>query len=185
MAQRIEVRVPFQGFYHSIHEDAIDRAEELRNEDVEEDEQEVVSLTAESIRAYVSYYLVRLSGRLPCDDNFTDFRVSSPREYNFHTDQIIATLHADTLRVLLAEVNSMDAQGFRQRVSEALEPRSGFVPFYSNDLSDWPEDPAEWGTARLELLIRFYMESEHGEEWEENILDEMQGNGECDLQNYP
>lgn len=183
MAQRIEVRVPFQGFYQSIHEDAIDRAEEMRNEELEESEQEVVSLTNENIREYVGHYLTRLSGRLPCDDDFTDFRVISPREYNFDTDQVIATLHANTLRVLLADVRSLDAQGFRERVRDELAPRSGFAPYYSNDLADWPEDPAEWASAQLELLIRFYMEAEHGEDWEMSIVEEMQGNGECDLLN--
>lgn len=183
MAQRIEVRVPFQGFYESIHIDAIERAEEVRNEELEESEQEVVSLTNENIREYVGHYLTRLSGRLPCEDDFTDFRVISPREYNFDTDQILATLHANTLRVLLAEAKSLDAEGLRQRVQEELKSRSGFAPFYSNDLASWPEDPAEWGAARLELLIRFYMEEEHGEDWEMSIVDEMQGNGECDLYN--
>lgn len=181
MAQRIEVRVPFQGFYQSIHEDAIDRAEEMRNEDLEEDEQEVVSLTNENMREYVGHYLTRLSSRLPCDDDFTDFRVISPREYNFGTDQVLATLHANTLRVLLADVKSLDAKGFRERVRDELKPRSGFAPYYSNNLDDWPEDPAEWGSARLELLIRFYLEAEHDEDWEMSIVEDMQSNGECDL----
>lgn len=183
MAQRIEVRVPFQGFYQSIHEDALDRADEMRNEDLDESEHEVVSLTHENIRQYVGDYLKRLSSRLPCEDNFTDFRVSSPREYNFDTDQVIATLHANTLRVLLAEVKSLDAEGFRKRVHEELKPRSGFAPYYSNDLGEWPEDPAEWGSARLELLIRFYLEAEHSEGWEMSIVEDMQANGECDLLN--
>lgn len=181
MVQRIELRVPFQGFYESIHDDAVQRALEDHDEQTGESQAENFSFTAENLRKYVKSYLSRFESRLPSEDKFTSFRVTSPREYNFETDRVLAELHASTLRTIFAEIKSQEEQGFRQRVAGELESRSGFVPFYSADLDDWGNDPAEWETAQLELMVRYYMEMAHGDEWEVSIVEEMSANGECDL----
>lgn len=183
MAQRIELQVPFAGFYESIHDDAVERALEDIDEWTGESHAQNFSYSIKNMRQYVKSYLTRFESRLPCEDKFTNFHVISPKEYNFETDKVFAELHVSTLRTIFSEIKSQDEKGFRQRVAGELESRSGFVPFYSADLDDWGDDPAEWESAQLELMVRYYMELTHDndDDWEFSIVEEMRANGECDL----
>ena len=87
----------------------------------------------------------------------------SPRYYNFETDHIYISLPPSAHRFLrsLAESKELSADyggkhcsSFREYVAEALRPRDGFIPFYSNDLDDWPE-LGEWNSAQNGLLLDF------------------------------
>ena len=44
------------------------------------------------------------------------------------------------------------ANAFRAHVHDVLEPRSGFIPFYSNDLEDWG-DLDVWDDVQKSVLL--------------------------------
>lgn len=67
--------------------------------------------------------------------------MDSPREYNFTTDRVF-------MRIPVADFERMraacDPDTLSATIRETFRPRSGFIPFYSNDPAEWAEKAAEY-----------------------------------------
>lgn len=145
------VNIPFQGFYCSIWSDIIDS--ELISECQEQnclDRGIPECLTLESIdmsddlwqyvdhesaetdlaRAYVESMAKETGAPL------TFKSLWSPKEYNFQTDQIDATLPGAFVRKIWAEVKK-ERTTLARLVKERHSSRSGFISFYSDELESW------------------------------------------------
>lgn len=97
--------------------------------------------------------------------------IRSPREYNFTTDACECEIsEEDLIKVFdyaLSIQRDMDGgredyngekikgyMTFADYVSERMRPRSGFMPYYSQDLADWGA-VTEWDCAQTEVLFDF------------------------------
>ena len=174
------MRLPFPGFYESIINDAmhtamLDWASERAQEDVDEDEDIVYGdlygtlnwkiFNTEVAKAYVDAVNSVFSF------NFEFVEVKSPREYNFETDSLMVNISGDDLLFLAQHVNWED---LADEVYNELKPRSGFMPFYSNNLDDWPALVKDWAPAQLMLLFRTHVDEET---LADQALDYMRGQG--------
>ena len=138
----------FPGFYESELSNIIDLEEERRQE--EDGEIPPVDYAASRI-AISKVWVEALNDELGTAFEFDE--LISPKEYTFETDTIVVEVNeADTVK--LDEV--MESDTFRRVVAEELRPRSGFMPYYSNDIEDgdWQRPLSEWSAVQVSLLIQ-------------------------------
>lgn len=68
--------------------------------------------------------------------------VSSPREYNFRTDEIYATIEIDDYDAMIERLSSIaSAPAYRTELADIIKKNhsscSGFISFMSNDIEEW------------------------------------------------
>ena len=136
------VALNFGGFYYSIHSDLMDSELEtiLETED----------LTYDNISDYISWKDIHLeySKRLVVAFN-NKFDLSlkfeeliQPREYNFHTDQILVEMSMQDYNFLWLNVNQ---DGMLDEINKATTARDGYMPLYnSSEMLDEPQFIAEF-----------------------------------------
>lgn len=107
--------------------------------------------------------------------------IRSPREYNFTTDACECEISAaDLVKVFdyalsiqrsedggRADYDGEKFDGFytfADYVSERMQPRSGFMPYYPQDLTAWGA-VTRWNTAQTEVLFDFVLND--GDIWNE------------------
>lgn len=168
-----QIKIPFAGFYQSIHESKIDDA-------IERDNIEGFSLTDEKMKVYCSDYATRLSGLIEQATGKTfDIEVEyvkSPREYNFETDEIFVAVSSEHLKSVFEWMLENHHQALKDMVFERLSERSGFIPYLSNDLADWGH-VLEWNASQVALMLECFLIEERDDCWEVAIADEMEANG--------
>ena len=131
--------VPFAGFYYSAHDRHVDYCEDTLMQDIDGevnntlyemfccnvDHHEVHLKYAARFTEWLSHYLgVRLE--------FEEMK--SPRFYNFETDRIFAKLSRADFCKLLKKVRGAKLKEITKKM---FTSRSGFISFYSNEISDW------------------------------------------------
>jgi hypothetical protein len=168
-----QIKIPFAGFYQSIHEAIIDNCIESNN--IED-----FSLTDEAMKTYCSDYAVRLSGLIErATDKIFDIEVEfvkSPPEYNFHTDEIFVAVPKVQLQQVFDWMIENHHQALKDMVFEKLSPRSGFAPYLSNDLAVWG-NVLEWNASQVALMLDCLLIEENGDDWETVLTDEIEANG--------
>ena len=175
----IKVQVPFQGFYGTIHEDQFDRfiefeAQNMLDEGRFEEPLDAGDAVIDAVdwnkarQRYAEAYVIGLFtiveeefGFYPEYKNVT---VRSPREYNSSNDVIEVEMEMEDWLWLHTLV---DMDQLAASVEEELAPRSGFIPFYSNDINDW-KHPTEWEFPQTGLLMKVLIEGIE-EDYEEGI----------------
>lgn len=65
---------------------------------------------------------------------FTFESMDSPREYNFRTDRVYATVPFAAMETLY---QAIDRDNLGKLIKERHTSRSGFISFYSDDLAEW------------------------------------------------
>lgn len=137
-----DVKLNFGGFYGSIHSDLIDS--EIENILESED------LTYDNILEYISWKDIHLeySKRLVVAFN-NKFDLSlkfeqliQPREYNFHTDEILVEMTMQDYNSLFFETHQNSLQ---LKIQDATTARSGYTPFYNkSEILNKPQFIAEF-----------------------------------------
>lgn len=152
------VTIPFSGFYCSTHETALDSAlEQMFSDDSGYPIDSILQKAQNCIDwrvahlAYAQLYANNLSDETGITWKFA--KLDSPRFYNYRNDEIEVEITETELRRIFDEC---DKQSLAAIVSERLKPRSGFVPFYSDKLADWPDTLEQWETVQLSLLMESY-----------------------------
>lgn len=87
----------------------------------------------------------------------------SPSFYNFETDHIYIEISSEALDFLLdlskrnltAQYGNTVCHSFAEYVAEALRPRDGFIPHYSNDIDDWASGWNKRTSIQNGLLVEF------------------------------
>lgn len=165
----IRVRIPFAGFYCSVHDQAMDDA--LMGINQNEDGDPATVLEQDN----VDWRQVRLAYAQACVKDIAETmgvaltfgEIVSPRFYNFETDQLLADITPTDLASVLARIEADPdlKEGLRAHVHEVLEPRSGFIPFYANTLDDW--GPLEdWDEQQAGVMLDFWFTAQDGCEYE-------------------
>lgn len=156
-----EVTIPFSGFYESSHSREIEYALEsiYTDEDgnVDKDKVYAFSYTPEFLEAYCEAYVDYMNTEV--DSNFTFSAMTSPKEYNFTTDQLFAECDDAFVVKMFSEVTVDDLEC---RIKQKFTSRDGFISFYSNDLEEWLEKPLlEWDHHELGTLFETWLENQH------------------------
>lgn len=143
----MKTTIPFEGFYCSVHAEAVDRAIEYAAEI--NDKGDSNSIIVNELRGHVDFgevfdkyssdYTQELAVFLKVNLKFDE--LSRPREYNFITDRIFASISELDFRKLY---NSVDKIALGNLVSGRFTSRSGFISYYSSNFTDWPDDIAQW-----------------------------------------
>lgn len=173
MGQTFEIRIPFAGFYYSIHDDEIGREVEQLPEDWSEyfdcdmpqklwdmffDAADYGSARLEYAREYVESFCDEY---LDGEGKFSG--MESPREYNFETDRVFAKV----TRSALARIAIGTDRDTLTRIAEKRHTsRSGFVSFYSPDWRTWGR-LSQWDHNQLATLLLAYLATARGEEWDQ------------------
>ena len=189
-AERYELQLPFAGFYGSIHDSEIDHVVERIGEDWEQAMDSYIpddllqlfwdGASFASTRLEYSKFYADAFGDEYLDGDCTFTAMTSPREYNFATDRIFATIGAKTLAKLGAGV---DEQNLDRIAADRHTSYDGFISSYKADWRGWGP-VTEWDHNQLETLLLAYLETERGEAWDQwaeyALCEDMSCNGMID-----
>lgn len=160
MPEKIEVQIPFPGFYNTfIGEEPVsmfERDNEWREENGEEPLQEPDwhKVNQVIVKSWVENFLrdcgMDLASLKPA---LKTVSLDSPKEYNYRTDRIFTTVPAGFMAALLAKVNKSD---LCEVVKSHCESRSGFISSYPSDYWAWPSITA-WDHNHAHLVLQAYM----------------------------
>lgn len=172
--------IPFSGFYYSMHDDALDRAMEscIRDDQGEPVHPKITERLFDAInwqdahekyaRAYVKTWC-KLFGIVGVEFE----ELNSPREYNFTTDRLFVRIPAAEFARILATI---PADELAKVAADMFTSRSGFISFYSPDVSSW--GPAEtWDHNQRLAALQALQNAADAPDIEWSIVEDYQCNG--------
>lgn len=176
LTDRVELNLPFSGFYNSLYSGAVDDWErDTAEQQVEQEEaqpehrrlslDELESIILDCMDYNLAYQNVAESYMSAYDDELSETLsvklglqwslMTSPREYNFETDRIFVTVSYATVLRLFALSKRDGHKELGEMISARHTSRSGFHSFMSSDLAEWLEKPlADWDHNELSTLLR-------------------------------
>ena len=162
--------LPFDGFYGTLHGDAIDSDHERCLDDepgIHLNYKKARNLYA---KAYVDAFNVAMRQRISgqwCDLTFKFHKLKSPREYNFANDIIIVEASNTMINIMMARI---DWQEMTNLVQDMCASRSGFISRYSHNIGDW-DNWTQWDENQLGIALQSWCELELGEGWQYKDID--------------
>ena len=183
------INIPFCGFYCSIYDGELDSIIEQEVDykcdmsslgyigTPEQEYSDIIFRFAdfreahkEIARKYVDRFNDHIKSELGVDLGLTFEKMESPKEYNFSTDRIFAFIPEEKVNELLDNVNQGD---LAEAIKDHFTPRSGFIPFYSDDVLEWLAKPVlEWDYNELSMLLHGLLK-QVDDEWEFRIYERM------------
>lgn len=167
---KIEVEIPFWGFYESIHDNNIDRAIESYYEDdqgnMSEENADAISMADvdwDSIRKeYCKRFVEELANRSELDFEYSD--MTSPKYYNFETDRLFAWLPKEQADRVRKEVEAYPE--WAETIKERFTDRSGFISNYDPDINheDWTRE--ELDQCQWLVILQLYFDHHLDEDWQ-------------------
>lgn len=136
--KKLSVVLPFTGFYNNVLYEDVDP------DQWKEFKKEFLPRYVRGVGAFLSDF---------CGSHFVELtpdEIDSPREYNFATDRIFAWISEEDARRLY---RLADDACLREVVKRLFSSRDGFISYYDQDLSEWPDDPEDWDHNQLYALI--------------------------------
>jgi hypothetical protein len=184
--------IPFSGFYGSLHsielDDTLDQMFSDRgtgshvNDGLVAHAIDKINWQATHI-AYAQEYCEQFALEMGVTLNFE--ALVSPREYNFVTDRIFASISCASLERLYAVV---DKNALVDMVRVKFTSRDGFASFYPNELGGWPADVQDWDHNQIGTLIETLVGKGFDQFKEHDLMSDSRSNGFCDSileQNLP
>lgn len=195
-AKTLSVKIPFSGFYESMHSDEIDRAINMYFDKEGDGDNHVPdnfyysfnkhgAIQAEYAKLYVERFCdwFESETKLPLTPQFEE--MVSPREYNFTTDRLFALIPLKQLRAIRKYVPD---DVLADHIISNHRSRSGFCSFYSDDLLTWKAKPlAQWDHNELATLIEAAMWLADADKYDYGyeVMEYSRCNGEIDNIVYP
>ena len=189
--KKIEIELPFSGFYESLHnqflEDAIESAfnyDYETGEDVElGDDYDQARWDAdinwpEIQENYSKAYVEEFGQEFDLDLEFV--ATTSPKYYNFSTDRIFANVPLEQIERIRKEAEAhVDYAGF---IKERYTSYDGFWSNFSNDSNDEDWTKEELSPVQYRSILDFWIEkiSDAHEDWDVFLMDDFRGNGGMD-----
>ena len=152
----------FSGFYESIHSGVFDNEEEWIIEDNPGHDYDDFRFKYDEV-GYCKNYVRTISSELDIEMEFME--LTSPREYNFSTDQISVYIDTKTLKKISSALNS---ESLKDIIKRRFTSRDGFMSWYSNDIEEWKEKKIQdWNCVELgTLLDAWIIENESFDYWD-------------------
>lgn len=176
--------LPFSGFYNSSHDEAIDNQEEQM---FSFDDGEVHDSLYQHYwkhmdhgnlyEKYAGSYVEAISDLTKLELEFD--KLSSPREYNFTTDRIFASISRKSLAEVMRAVRG---ERLKKMAKRMFTSRSGFISYYSPDVSEWGR-VEDWDHNQILCALEAYFEHlNHGSSMllEDQALDRICEGGALD-----
>ena len=178
----ITLKIPFQGFYNSVHSMLLDNAENylFTDSDSENQNEGLINrfrcacnykqVFAEYAKAYVDCFSVQFD--IP---SLKFISLHSPKEYNFTTDTIECSIGREDIHRIYKSIDRVVLADF---IELHCTSRSGFSSFYDADVKTWGYVD-NWEYAQLSLLLRCYFENHtnYSEDWEWDTMQDYESNG--------
>lgn len=181
-----EINIPFQGFYQSYYNDAIDSYEGYEAENFNEDDPRLPTDEYASIlwrcadystmfrkiaKRYTECFSQFIKEETGVDLALQFSEMTSPREYNFTTDRIFAKI---PLEAMYKVADAVTKEYLVTSIKERHSSRSGFISFYPNRLEDWPQELEDWDENHLGTLLAAFM-GQHldNDDWEMSVYYEV------------
>ena len=180
----MKTTIPFQGFYESIHMACIEDVEEhlftsyADDTNYEELKNHFSSACRYSVvfEKYAEFFTESFAKKFDIAIKFNS--LTSPREYNFRTDQIHIDVAYSEIYRIRKSVTDAQLQSVARR---ELTSRPGFMSFYDPEIETF--GPLKtWDSARLSILIMAYIEN-HGnfdDYYESALAEDLSGSGYLD-----
>lgn len=179
--------IPFSGFYETHHNAEIDNVLEQMVSDssgchpisdrISNDLWlHVNTPIVEYTRAFVASFQTLLNAECGLNIALTWESVSSPREYNFQTDRIFATISFPDVQAMFAKI---DRKVLDETAKNRFTSRSGFISHYSPDWRSW-RNMREWDHNQVGTLIEALTAQYLSDNWEWNITEDWNSNGDID-----
>lgn len=158
-ANKLSAMVPFAGFYSTWHDAEFDQCLE-RMFDIEGDSAEWAGPLSQRFSNTIDWHAAQTDyGREYCERFATALgltvcefeEMKSPREYNFATDRLFAKFDQVELMALMGRDDVRIALDVV--AADMFTSRSGFISFYSADVSTWG-DIAAWDHNQLSALLK-------------------------------
>ena len=167
----------FSGFYESIHSGAFDSKEEGIIENYPGHKWDDFKFKSDEV-GYCKSYVSAISKEIGLKFEFME--LTSPREYNFSTDQISVYITNKELKVISSVLNS---ETLKNLIKRRFTSRDGFSSWYSNDIEEWKEKPIkEWNCVELGTLLDAWILDNETEDYYHNLdyvgYEYCQGNGQ-------
>ena len=163
---KIEIQLPFSGFYESIHDMYIDNFIEYEMQYIESE----LNYTSEQIEVIKDrFYMMDYSAirKAICEHYINAFNavfydehnihldleyshLISPQFYNFETDRLYAFIDETVFTDVEKLVNKKD---FKERLKEKYKQRDGFIPFQSTLDAIENNDTILFSAELLEMLL--------------------------------
>lgn len=153
-----EVRVPFQGFYNTAHDNVFDIVLEQINTDDSNDTVQVISMDNVEWAAvrlgYAQKYLAELDKTLALGARFS--RIIGQKDYANGNDTLLARVDCNKLNELHDAINADPARkaAWADHVKEALTERPGFIPYFSAEVEEWGAFE-DWDDAQIDCMLTF------------------------------
>ena len=189
--KKIEIELPFSGFYESLHnqflEDAIESAfnyDYETGEDVElGDDYDQARWDAdinwpEIQENYSKAYVEEFGQEFDLDLEFV--ATTSPKYYNFSTDRIFANIPLEQIERIRKEAEAH--VDYAEFIKERYTSYDGFWSNFSNDSNDKDWTKEELDPVQYRSILDFWIEkiSDAHEDWDVFLMDDFRGNGGMD-----
>lgn len=165
-SNKIEIQVPFSGFYESIHDMYIDNHIEYELEYLEselgytEEQLDIIKdrfydMDYAPIRKAICEHYIHAYNAVFYDEynihlDLEYSQLISPRFYNFETDRLYALIDESIYNEVSALINSED---FKAMLKDKFKCRDGFIPFQSTLDAIENNDTVLFSAELLEQLL--------------------------------
>lgn len=165
-SNKIEIQLPFSGFYHSIHDMYIDNHIEYEIEYLESelgytDEQldiiknrfydmDYVPIRKAICKHYINAFNAVFYDEYNIHLDLEYSQLISPKFYNFETDRLYALIDESIYDEVTALINEQD---FKAMLKDKFKPQSGFMPFQSTLYAIDNNDTMLFSAELLEMLL--------------------------------
>ncbi|MDN4987178.1 hypothetical protein QY049_28865 [Bradyrhizobium sp. WYCCWR 13022] len=123
-------------------------------------------------RCFCERFDEEMSERLGFRLNLKFVKLKSPNEYNFTTDRIIATMPMRATKRLFSLSMRDQYERLADEISDCFTPYPGFVPYYSDKVSDWLAKPVQkWDKNELCVLLAAFVDTDIDEEVYQAVAD--------------
>ena len=150
---RVDIKIPFDGFYNTTHEHTMNSAFENINET--NGSLELQDIEWAKVRlAYAQDWLQGIVKQTGLDLQFKKIHV--PADFSQGNDQLIGTIPLAAIEKMHADMTKAEITEWKALVKEELTERPGFAPWskYSTNADDWGPVTL-WDEAQRDLFIDF------------------------------
>ncbi len=189
--KKIEIELPFSGFYESLHDQNLDDAiEQHFSYDYETGEDKELGDDYEKARwdadinweeihkGYAKAYVEEFGEEFDLDLEFAD--LTSPKYYNFSTDRIFAEVPFEQIEKIRKEAEAHPE--YKEFIKERYTSYDGFSSNFEADADDDEWTKAELEPVQYRSILDFWIEkvSDAHEDWDIFLMDDFRGNGGVD-----